>query len=65
MNVINNNQAGFVFENGNDEALLSAAIELVSSEKLRRQLGENSNRLISSTFSVAAAASMIEEKLKV
>lgn len=52
--------AGFVTENGDDDALEQAALLLLQDPLARRIAGEASRRLLASTFSVDAAASLIE-----
>lgn len=65
MTVVNQHQAGLVFENGNDEALHDAAQKLARSETLRTELGENARKLLDSHFSVQSAASRVIDKLQV
>ena len=59
MSVINDHQAGFVFENGDDEALLRAARDLVVSFDLRKHYGKNACALLESHFSVQSAGAQI------
>ncbi|BBN59008.1 glycosyltransferase family 4 protein [Hydrogenovibrio marinus] len=59
MSVINDHNAGSVFENGDDAALLKAAKELIQSDELRRQCGYNARALLDSHFSVCSAATKI------
>lgn len=59
MCVINDHKAGFVFENGDDEALLRAARDLVVSFDLRKHCGENARQLLESHFSVESAADKV------
>lgn len=64
MSVINDHQAGFVFENGDDAALLKAAKDLVVSCELRQQCGKNARALLESHFSVQSAATKIVSGLE-
>ena len=59
MPMINDHQAGFVFENGDDAALLKAAKDLVMSAEVRKQCGQNARKLLDSHFSVESAADKI------
>ena len=59
MSVVNNHEAGFVFENGDDEALLRAARDLVVSFDLRKHCGDNARALLESHFSVQSAGAQI------
>ncbi len=61
--VISNAGAGYVFVNGDDNALREAAIELASNEQLRCKLGGSGNDLLNHSFSVESAASIITESL--
>ena len=64
MDMINSNHAGFVFENGDDQALLKAAQQLISDGNLRKQCGQNARALLDSHFSVTSAANKIVLSLK-
>lgn len=59
MNMINSEKSGFVFENGNDESLFKAALDLIDSHKMRREMGENGKILLENKFSVKNAANQI------
>jgi glycosyltransferase involved in cell wall biosynthesis len=59
MPMINNHQAGFVFENGEDASLLKAAQDLVESSALRKQCGDNARQLLDSHFSVESAVDKV------
>lgn len=59
MPMINDHQAGFVFENGDDAALLRSARDLIVSFGLRKQCGENARQLLESHFSVESAADKV------
>lgn len=63
MTLINEHQAGFVFENGEDQALHAAARELAVSESQRKALGDNARLLLDSHFSVQSAAGNILQAL--
>ncbi|MFD2229746.1 glycosyltransferase family 4 protein [Alkalimarinus sediminis] len=56
---INKQQAGFAFINGDDEALVGAALELLNSETLRNRQGGNAFRVLTEYFSVESAAAQI------
>lgn len=57
--MINDHQAGFVFENGDDAALLGAARDLIVSLGLRKHYGGNARQFFESYFSVESAADEI------
>jgi len=57
--ILENNNAGLVYINGEDSLLVSSARRLAGSETLRRQLGLNARALLESTFSVSKAAQQI------
>lgn len=59
MYMINSENAGFVFENGNDENLTKAALDLIDSVKLRLEMGQNGKALLENRFSVKNAANQI------
>lgn len=59
MTLVNEHQAGFVFENPNDHALHDGAQQLAQSESLRKVQGNNARRLLDSHFSVQSAAEKI------
>ena len=63
INVINENNAGEVFINGDDEGLLYAAENLANNKKLRLDLGVNSYLLLQKSFSVESAASQILDQI--
>ncbi len=62
--LINNSNSGYVFINGDDTSLYEAANRLAGSETLRREMGENGNKLLKSVFSVEKACNQIINKLK-
>lgn len=64
MDMVNAHQAGFVYENGDDEALLKAAQDLVASPELRQELGKNAKALLDSHFSVESAVNKIVKALE-
>ncbi len=63
MPMINDHQAGFVFENGDDKALLKAAKDLAIFMDLRKACGVNARQLLGSHFSVESAANKILKAL--
>lgn len=56
--------SGFSLTNCDDAGLHSAALKLLDDPELRRQMGENSRRLLEKTFSSAAAAAQIINSLR-
>lgn len=62
VDLINNNKAGFVFINGDDQQFHSAARQLLDDVELRRKAGVLARELLLRYFSVeSAAASIIHE----
>ena len=59
IDLINNNNAGQVFENGQDDELFNAANSLLSSKSLRKNNGINSRKLLEEFFSVESIVSQI------
>jgi glycosyltransferase involved in cell wall biosynthesis len=57
--MLEDNNAGLVCINGEDDLLASYARRLLDDENLRRQLGLNARALLESTFSVSKAAKQI------
>ncbi|MBA4408489.1 MAG: glycosyltransferase WbuB [Odoribacter sp.] len=57
--IINKAEAGFIYDNGEDEALYEAALSLIESEKLRNNIGENARKLLIEKFSVEQACTQI------
>jgi glycosyltransferase involved in cell wall biosynthesis len=57
--MLEDNKAGLVCINGEDELFAAYAGRLVSDKNLRRQLGLNARTLLENTFSVSKAASQI------
>ena len=55
IDLINDNKAGQVFENGQDDKLVKAAKSLVLSESLRKEYGVNSRKVLENFFSVETA----------
>lgn len=64
MEVVTNAQAGYVYVNGNDNDLLTSAIELASDLTLRKILGENGQSLLKETFSTQSAVESILLRLQ-
>lgn len=64
MELVNANQAGFIFINGYDDDFLNAAEELYRSEATRKQLGKNGYQLLVNKFSVSSAAGVIVNALQ-
>ncbi len=63
IDVVNDNKAGYVFVNGNDESLYQAAQQLMASADLRKSIGGNSRQLLESLFSVESAVSQITQQM--
>ena len=61
--IINIAEAGFIYDNGEDEALYNAALSLIESEKLRNKMGENSRKLLIKQFSAEQACTQIINSL--
>lgn len=59
LELINDNCAGFITVNGEDEQFLSNALKLQYDAELRRQVGHNGYRLLEKEFSVSSIASEI------
>ena len=62
-NLLEKNQAGLCFVNGDDENLRAAALQLASDAQLRARMGKNGPRLLETTFSGEVAARQILEHL--
>ncbi len=61
---IDEQDAGFACDNGDDEVLLAAAVKLLNSEELRVRQGENAYRVLCEHFSVESAAAQILKSLE-
>jgi len=59
IDVIHDAKAGFIFNNGDDNAFYESAKELAKNFLLRRQAGKNANQLLFEQFSVHSAASQV------
>jgi len=59
--IINQSEAGFVLDSDDAEGLYKAAKLLVSSEELRKEMGQNGRELLSKQFSVKNACLQIEK----
>ena len=59
LSLVNENAAGFVYVNGEDELLMSAAIKLLEDKEKRAHLGRNARSLLMKYFSVESAATSI------
>ncbi|MCU1788933.1 glycosyltransferase WbuB [Pectobacterium polaris] len=60
LEIINDNHAGIVYLNGDDDRLFSAAEKLYLDSQLREQLGKGAYDLLKDQFSVTSAARSIE-----
>jgi glycosyltransferase involved in cell wall biosynthesis len=57
--ILRQNEAGLVCENGEDDTLRSHALRLARDAELRARLGHNGRKLLDSIFSVSGAAEQI------
>jgi len=62
--IVNNAEAGFIFDNGEDEALYTSAVKLIDSFELRIKTGENGKKLLIDQFSIEQACTQIIECIK-
>lgn len=63
LEMINDNQAGFAFVNGDDSAFLDAAIRLYQDQEQRLSLGCNAKALLIKEFSVESVVNSIKKEL--
>ena len=63
INLIEDNNAGFVTVNGDDKSFLANAVKLHNSIELRRRIGLAGYNLLSKEFAVSSAASTISDSL--
>jgi glycosyltransferase involved in cell wall biosynthesis len=61
--LIGKGPAGFCLENGQDEKLRAAALELAGDAQLRAKMGRNARALLEQTFSAGSAAQHIFEHI--
>ena len=59
LELIVSSNAGFVYNNGEDQNLLNAAISLLNQTQLRKRMGENSRNLLLREFSIESAVNNI------
>ncbi|WP_325892037.1 glycosyltransferase family 4 protein [Grimontia sp. NTOU-MAR1] len=64
MDIVNANNAGMITVNGEDEALLNHALELLSSEAVRSNVGQSGYELLCKEFSVETIAQSIITELE-
>lgn len=64
LEIVNNNQAGFISTNGEDDKLHQYALSLYQDAFLRKNVGRNAFTLLEREFSVQAAGQAMLEKLK-
>jgi glycosyltransferase involved in cell wall biosynthesis len=62
--IVNDAGAGIVVTSGDEEGLFNAAIRLVESEEIRKEMGINGRKLLSEKFSVESACKQIKNVLK-
>ncbi|CAM2952831.1 glycosyltransferase family 4 protein [Vibrio mytili] len=63
-NIVNDNNAGMISVNGEDDVLFRNAVALYSDIELRKSIGRNAFSLLELEFSVQSAGNTILEKLK-
>jgi len=61
--VINDAEAGYIFDNGNDTDFFDAAKVLATDVRVRKRVGSNANILLANQFSVDSAATIIINNL--
>ncbi|EGQ9483779.1 glycosyltransferase family 4 protein [Vibrio parahaemolyticus] len=64
LEIVNNNEAGFISVNGQDDILFNNAKLLYEEEERRRTIGANAFSLLERDFSVQSAAKLITRTLK-
>ncbi|CCJ74780.1 WbuB [Cronobacter condimenti 1330] len=64
LDIINNNKAGFIHVNGEDDKLYHSATMLLTNAGLRKELGMGANFLLKDQFSVESAAQAITMRLE-
>lgn len=62
--IINEAKAGYVVNSEDSNGLLTAAIALVESKSLRRELGQNGRVLLNEQFSIQSAAAQIQNSFQ-
>ncbi|HEY9113458.1 MAG TPA: glycosyltransferase family 4 protein [Bacteroidales bacterium] len=62
--IVNKAEAGYIFDTGDNNALYESAIELINSEVLRKNMGENAKKLLINNFSVEQACTQILNSLQ-
>lgn len=65
LDIVNQNNAGFVHVNGEDDKLYKSALLMLYDLDIRNKLGTGANVLLQEQFSVGSAAQTIETGLKV
>ena len=60
--IIEDNDVGFVCDNGDDETLLSNAKEMIRNKSMIEKMGENGSKLLAKKFNVQSAADQILNK---
>ena len=63
--IVVNNNAGFIFDNGEDDLLHSSALRLIEDISLRKSMGDAARQLLEKEFSVESAAQKIIDSLQV
>ena len=64
LDIVNQNNAGLIHVNGEDDKLCQSALVMLNDVNVRRQLGLGANMLLKAEFSVESAAQTIEMRLQ-
>ena len=64
LDIVNQNNAGLIHVNGEDDKLCQSALVMLNDVNVRRQLGLGANMLLKAEFSVESAAQTIEMRLE-
>ena len=64
LDIVNQNNAGLIHVNGEDDKLCQSALVMLNDVNVRRQLGLGANVLLKAEFSVESAAQTIEMRLE-
>ncbi|EPL7671818.1 glycosyltransferase WbuB, partial [Escherichia coli] len=64
LDIVNQNNAGLIHVNGEDDKLCQSALLMLHDIDVRRQLGSGANILLKEQFSVESAAQTIEMRLE-
>ncbi|QLY65914.1 glycosyltransferase family 4 protein [Enterobacter asburiae] len=64
LEIVNQNYAGFIHINGEDDKLYQSALLMLNDINMRHELGQGANQLLKAQFSVESAAQTIEMRLE-